>query len=104
MTARKKRTDKAALARKAVRYLAQTDLKLKWEFSEDDPPPPEVADLIAGYFSDGEIEATTGSLLCDYLITRLKQDYLPQDEPSRSAPNRIPKSYPAVCRVVCGDE
>jgi hypothetical protein len=87
--------DESDLVREAIAYLAQTDLVLKWGFSEADPPPPEVAKRVASYFSDGEIEVTTSSLVCDYLISRLREDCpLTEDAGSR----------PAVCRIVRGDD
>ena len=59
---------KADLARRAIAYLARTDLALHWGFSEADPPSPEIRRLLMPYFADGEIEMTTSRLLQDYLV------------------------------------
>jgi hypothetical protein len=86
---------KANLARQVIAYLAQTDFVLKWGFSEADPPSKEIERLLRSCFGDGEIERTTSSLLCDYLVSRLREDYPMTDH--------IPQSCHAACRVVCGD-
>ena len=92
---RGKRSGKADLARQAVEYLVQHDFVLKWDFDTTDPPSPEIQDLLVPYFSDGEIELTTSALLCDYLVSRLREDYLPTEGR---------RSHPAACRVVCGGD
>ena len=104
MTGPRTRPDDIALARQAIDYLVQCDLVLRWDFPAADPPPEEVRRLLVPYFADGEIEATTSGLLCSYLITRLKEDYLRQDEPSRPGRHHAPKSRPPVCRIVRGGD
>ena len=102
----RKRTDKARLARQAIDYLVQHDLVVRWHFPEADPPPEEIKRLLTSYFTDGEIEATTSELLSNYLVTGLREDYLPMDEPSRSAHDRSPSSpRRPTCRLArCGDD
>ena len=51
------------------------------------------------YFADGEIEMTTSRLLQDYLVERLREEYLPRNEPSRSEHDCAPAAF----RVVCDD-
>jgi len=92
--------NKADTARRAVEYLVQHDFKLHWDYDPADPPPEEIKRLLAPYFDDGEIERTTGMLLCNYLVGRLREDYVPQDEWSRSARGHAPHSRPPTCRVV----
>ena len=92
---RGKRPDKADLARQAVEYLVQHDFVLKWDYDTTDPPSPAIRDLFAPYFSDGEIERTTSELLANYLVSRLREDYLPTEGR---------RSRPAACRVVWGDD
>ena len=95
----KERTQRADLARQAIDYLVQTDLVLKWGFPEADPPPEGTKRLLAPYFSDGEIERTTSSLLCNYLVERLREDHgLTDTRMGRSGRDRAPS-----CRVVCDD-
>jgi hypothetical protein len=77
MTRSRKRLDEAEIARQAIAYLVQTDLALHWGFSEADPPSPEIMHLLMPYFADGEIELTTSALLCDYLVSRLREEYPP---------------------------
>ena len=53
------------LAQRAIDYLVQTDLVLKWDFPEADPPSH--GDKRASsrpYFCDGEIERTTLRRCC----------------------------------------
>jgi hypothetical protein len=95
----KKKTD---IAKRALAYLSQTRLQVKWDFPEDDPPPAEIASLLKSCFKDGEFEQTTGVLLRDYLTTRLREEFLITDKPIRS--NYPPRSRGAAFRVVYGDE
>ena len=62
---------KADLARRAIDYPARHDFTVRWEFSDDDPPPEGIRQLVMSYFGDGEIERTTAGLLRDYLLERL---------------------------------
>jgi hypothetical protein len=94
-----RRGKRADLAQQAIEYLVEHDLWLRWDFPEADPPSPDIKRLVMSYLADGEIELTTSALLADYLVGRLREDYLPRNEPSRS-----PGSRPAACRVVCGDD
>ena len=96
---RNSRTDKADLAKRAIDYLLEHDLVLKWAFPEVDPPPDVIRKLIMPYFSDGEIEQDMAWYLSDYLVERLEQDCLQiADEQSQSSQDsRRP-------RVVCGDD
>jgi len=87
------------LAQRAIDYLVQTDLVLKWGFPESNSPPEEVRRLLAPYFYDGEIERTTSSLLCDYLVSRLREDHLSMGTRSLSVQDRA-----TSCRVVCNDD
>ena len=91
---REKRTAKAELARQAIEYLAQHDLVLRWEIPEADPPPADVRRLIMSCLAEGEVDLTTSALLCEYLVTSLREDYLPVDEPSRSEQGPPPWSSP----------
>ena len=100
---RKPRADKADLARQAIKYLVQTDLVLKWDFPEADQPPEEIRHLLTSYLADGEIERTTSSLLCDYLVGRLREDHLSMGKRSPPGQGHAPWSRRAACRVVCGD-
>lgn len=95
----KKSVDKADIVQQAIDYVATTDLVLKWDFPEADPPSPEIASLLKSFFDDGEIERTTSALLCDYLVNCLQEDYLLGDKPSQSGQDHAP-----VCRVVCDDD
>ncbi len=95
---RKKRAD---LARQAIAYLARTDLVLHWGFSEADPPSPEIRCLLMPCFTDGEIEQTTSALLCDYLVSRLREEY-PSIEERSGVGRDLARARPAL-RVVCGD-
>ena len=89
------------LAQQAIDYLVQHDLVLPWDFDPANPPPEEVKRLLQPYLGDGEIERTTGALLCDYLVGELREDCLPRKERSRRL---APQSRPATCRVVRGDD
>jgi hypothetical protein len=88
---------KADLAKRAIDYLVQHDFKLHWGYDPAEPPPEEVRRLLRPYLDDPEVELTTGALLCDYLVSRLREDWLltgGQDRTSCSRP---------TCRVVWGD-
>ena len=61
------------MAQQAIDYLVQHDFVLRWEFPEADPPSPEIKRLVMSYLADGEIELTTSSLLCDYLVSGLRE-------------------------------
>ena len=98
------RKNKADLAQRAIDYLVQHDLWLRWEIPEDDPPPAEVKRLIMSHLAEGEIELTTSALLGDYLVRRLTEDCLPMEEPSRSAHAYAPWSPRPTCRVVRPDD
>ena len=90
-------------ANRAIRYLVEHDLMVKWDFPDDDPPPDGIRQLLMSYFSDGEIERTTAGLLRDFLVSRLREDHrLPMDERRQSG--RTPLSRSLACRVVRDDE
>jgi hypothetical protein len=101
MSRSRKRLDEAEIARQAIAYLVQTDLVLHWGFSEADPPSPEIMHLLMPYFADGEIELTTSELLCDYLVSRLREEY-PSIEERSGVGRDLARARPAL-RVVCGD-
>ena len=94
-------TNKADLARQAIDYLVQHDFVLHWGFSEADPPPEEIKRLLMPCFADGEIELTTSALLCDYLVSRLREEY-PSIEERSGVGADLARARPAL-RVVCGD-
>jgi len=98
----RKKADKADIARRAIKYLDQNALGVKWDFPQADPPPKEIESLLTSYFADGEIERTTAGHLRNYLIERLEEDCL-ADEGSHRAPW---SRRPPVCRIVCynGDD
>jgi hypothetical protein len=100
-TCRNSRADKVDLAKRAIDYLLEHDLTLKWEFDAADPPPDEIKLLIAPYFSDGEIEMTAAWLLSDFLIERLEKDCLliPDGQSQSSQDPRRP-----VAGVACGHD
>jgi len=96
---RNSRADKPDLARRAIDYLEQHDLALKWDFPQSDPPPDEIRHLLASYFDDGEIELDMAWFLSDFLVARLEEDYLVvADERSQSSQD------PHRPVVVCGDD
>jgi hypothetical protein len=72
----KNMANRADLARQAIDYLVEQDFVLAWDFSATEPPPEEIRQLLAPYFADGEIELTTSGLLCDYLVSRLRENHL----------------------------
>ena len=94
----------ADLAKRAIDYLVQHDLMLRWDIPDTDPPPADVKRLVMGYLADGDIELTTSALLAEYLMSRLREEYLPPDAPSRSAHEPAPWSHRPTCRVVSGDD
>ena len=102
----RRKADKAQLAQRAIDYLVQTDLVVRWDFPDDDPPPEDIKRLLMSYFADGEIEVTTSELLCSYLVSGLREDYPSLDEPSRSAHDHAPSSpRRPTCRLArCGDD
>ena len=93
----RKKADKADIGRRAIKYLEQNALGVKWDFPQADPPPKEIESLLTSYFADGEIERTTAGFVCGYLVERLSEDYL-ADEWSHCAPW---SRRPPVCRIVC---
>lgn len=93
--------EKAEIARQAIAYLVQTDLALRWEFQEADPPPEGIKSLVMPYLADGEIELTTSRLLRDYLVERLREEY-PSIEERSGVGRDLARARPAL-RVVCGD-
>ena len=93
----KNKANRADLARQAIEYLTGHDFVLAWDFSATEPPPEGIRRLLAPYFADGEIELTTSGLLCDYLVSRLREDYPLTDDRSRSV-----RDHASACRVVCG--
>jgi hypothetical protein len=94
----KNKARRADLARQAIAYLSEHDVALAWDFSAIEPPPEGIRKLLAPYFADGEIELSTSRLLCDYLVSRLREDHLSTDDRSRSV-----QDHASACRVVCGD-
>jgi hypothetical protein len=94
---------KKDLAQQAVDYLVQHDLVARWGFDPLDPPSEEVRQLLAPYLADHEIELTTSSLLCQYLVARLQEEHLRAGGPSRPGPGHFPSSCPPF-RVIAGDE
>jgi hypothetical protein len=95
--------DTTNLAQEAVDYLVTHDLVVHWAFDPTDPPSEEVRQLLSPYLLDHEIELTTSSLLCQYLVARLQEEHLPAGGPSRPGPGHFPSSCPTF-RVVSGDE
>ena len=93
---RSRKANNSELACRAIAYLLEHDLVLKWDYPEADPPPEEIRLLIAPFFSDGEVELDMAWFLSDYLIAMLEKDSL-----------RIPDSQssqdPHRPRVVCGE-
>ena len=92
------------LAHEAIDYLVQHDLVLHWDFPQAAPPSQEIQNLLKPYLADGEIERTTSSLLCDYLVSRLREDHLAADAPCKPWHDRTPPPRQPTCRVVCGDD
>jgi hypothetical protein len=95
----KNEANRADLAGQAIEYPVEHDFVLAWEYSATEPPPEAIRKLLAPYFADGEIELTTSRLLCDYLVSRLREDYPLTDRQSRSV-----RDCASACRVVFGDD
>jgi hypothetical protein len=93
----KNKANRADLARQAIEYLTGHDFVLAWDYSATEPPPDGIRRLLAPYFADGEIELSTSRLLCDYLVSRLREDHLLTDDRSRSV-----QDHASACHVVCG--
>ncbi len=101
---RNKRTTMTELAWKAIDYLVEHDLVLKWDFPQADPPSDEIRLLLKPYFANGEIEQTTAWRLRDYLVECLEEEFLLVNERSQSSQNRSASRGSPVFRVVCGDD
>ena len=101
----KNKANRADLARQAIEYLVEHDFVLTWDFSATEPPPEEIRRLLAPYFADGEIEPTTSRLLCEYLVSRLREDYPLTDNRSRSVRDcarRVPWSAATTAKLYGG--